>query len=75
MKKNIKTFYNASESADYLEVSRQYFYILRTKHKLKPAKREYNMNFYAAMDLDKIRRLIRKWKAAHEKRVWYNSHP
>lgn len=62
MKKNNVTFYNATQSADYLKISRQYFYVVAKKYKLLPSKKEYNMKFYAALDLDKIRRLLGRAK-------------
>lgn len=58
MKKIPRKFYNASEAAVYLGVSRQYFYVLKRKHRLEPAKREYNMPFYAALDLMKVKALL-----------------
>jgi len=60
VKKNPKTVYNASEAAKYLGVSRQYFYTLKRKHQLEAVWREYNMPFYAALDLMKIKALIGK---------------
>lgn len=58
MKKIPRKFYNASEAAEYLGISRQYFYVLKRKHKLEPAKKEYNMPFYVALDLMKVKALL-----------------
>ena len=58
MKKIPKKFYNASEAADYLGVSRQYFYVLKRKHKLEPTIKEYHMPMYSALDLMKAKALL-----------------
>ena len=59
VKKIPRKFYNASEAAAYLGVSRQYFYTLKRKHKLEPSIKEYHMPMYAALDLAKIKALLR----------------
>jgi len=62
MKKNPTTFYNATEAAEYLGISRQRFYVVKDKHRIKE-----HIKGYAALDLMKVRALMDKWKRAHEK--------
>lgn len=64
MQKNPKTFYNATDAAKYLGITRQRFYVVKEKHRIKK-----HAKGYAALDLSKVRALMDKWKAAHEKRV------
>jgi hypothetical protein len=62
VKKNSQTFYNATDSAKYLGVSRQRFYVIKYKYQLEPRPRGY-----AVADLVKVRRLLDKWNANHGK--------
>lgn len=61
MKKNNKTFYNANDAAKYMGISRQRFYVVKQKYQIPIAYEQYNMKFYAALELDKVRRLLDKW--------------
>ena len=62
MKRNPKTFFNATDAAKYLGVSRQRFYVIRDKYRLTVYDGKY-----AKLDLIKVRNLLDKWKAAHGK--------
>lgn len=62
MKKNPAAFYNATEAAEYLGISRQRFYVVKDKYRIKERKMGY-----AGLDLMKVRALMDKWKRAHEK--------
>jgi hypothetical protein len=58
VKKIPKKFYNATEAAAYLGVSRQYFYTLKRKYSLEPVQKNYHMPMYAPLDLMKLKKLI-----------------
>ena len=62
MKKTPRQFYNATDAANYLRISRQRFYVVKDKHKLTKHKEGYS-----ALELDKVRRLLNKWLKAHGK--------
>ena len=62
MKRNPKTFFNATDAADFLGVSRQRFYVIKYKYQIKK-----HSNGYAKLDLIRVRKLLDKWKAAHGK--------
>lgn len=53
-------FYTASKAAEYLGISRQRFYVVKDKYRIKERKQGY-----AALDLMKVRILMDKWKKAH----------
>lgn len=55
--KNPKKFYNATDAAKYLGISRQSFYVIKRKHGLEPAKRDQNIPLFAALDLMRIKAL------------------
>jgi len=57
MQKTPRKFYNATQAAAYLEVSRQFFYILKRKYQLEPVERNQAIPQFAALDLMKIKRL------------------
>jgi len=52
-----KKFYNATQAAEYLGVSRQFFYRLKKKYGLEPAKRDQAIPLFAALDLLRIKRM------------------
>jgi hypothetical protein len=52
-----KTFYNATQAAEYLGVSRQFFYTIKRKYGLEPAKRDQAIPLFAALDLMLIKAL------------------
>lgn len=55
--KSPKKFYNATQAAAYLGVSRQYWYVLKRKHRVEPAKRDQAIPLFAALDLMRIKAL------------------
>lgn len=61
MKKN----YSATDAAVYLGVSRKRFYSIKEKYNLMPVEKFGNIKIYAEKDLDKIRKAMDKWLAAH----------
>lgn len=52
-----KKFYNATQAAEYLGVSRQFFYVLKRKYQLEPAQRDQAIPLFAALDLMRIKAL------------------
>ena len=63
-KKKHNTFLNATDSAKYLGVSRQRFYVIRRKYELEHHEM-YGLKLFSTLDLMRVRRLLDKWKAAH----------
>lgn len=55
--KQAKKFYNATDAAKYLGISRQFFYILKRKYQLEPAARDQATPLFAALDLMRIKAL------------------
>jgi hypothetical protein len=59
---------NASECADYLEVSRSRFYAIKKKYNLTPCKREGIISYYDSRRLDKIKTHLLDWWVKRGKR-------
>jgi hypothetical protein len=55
--KNPKKFYNATQAAEYLGISRQFFYVIKRKYQLEPAHRDQAIPLFAALDLMRIKAL------------------
>ena len=55
--KRAKKFYNATDAAKYLGVSRQFFYVIKRKYQLEAAQRDQNIPLFAALDLMRIKAL------------------
>lgn len=55
--KTAKKFYNATQAAEYLGISRQFFYVIKRKYGLEPAHRDQAIPLFAALDLMRIKAL------------------
>lgn len=53
-------FLNATKAAEYLGISRQRFYVVRSFHKIKEKKQGYDVK-----DLDAVRVKMDAWKATY----------
>ena len=51
-------YLNASEAANYLGFSREWFYTLKEKHNLEPSNKVGNMPLYSIIDLRRIKKVL-----------------
>jgi len=62
VKKADRTFYNATQAAEYMGVTRQRFYVIKEKYRIRKCEKGY-----PALELAKVRHLMDKWLRAHGK--------
>lgn len=58
----MKKYYNATDAAKYLGISRQRFYVVKYKYGL-----EQTEDGFAKAQLDKVRKAMDAWLVAHGK--------
>lgn len=65
---NYQKFYNATQAAEYLGISRKHFYAVRKKYELKPMGKEAHMPLYALKQLSDVRRKLVKLRALYARK-------
>lgn len=58
-RKDEQKFLNSVEAAKYLGISRQYFYVIKRKHRLKPYKRDGIICQWSLEQLAMIKRYLK----------------
>lgn len=55
---NYQKFYNATQAAEYLGISRKHFYSVRKKYDIKIMGKEAHMNLYALKQLSAVKKRL-----------------